>query len=230
VEFFVSDPAAMPPVKADVALWGNDEGLEAWLKSNGIASHPLAEGTSRKREVIVIAGKGGASLPDLARHIARGSAAILLSPVPWPRWPLAGAKLAALDPIAPGLYHRDDWARRHPIFDGLPCGGFMDWTFYRNSVPPNGTAYRLPKPPDEAVSGGINTVCPYHSGIYVGVFRLGEGRFIANALTIRGNLGRDPVAERLLRNMLNYAAQGVDKSMADLPANFQEQLKAMGYE
>jgi len=37
------------------------------------------------------------------------------------------------------------------------------------------------------------------------VHALGHGKLILNTLRIRENLGVDPVAERLLRNMLNYA-------------------------
>lgn len=36
-------------------------------------------------------------------------------------------------------------------------------------------------------------------------------------------------AERLLRNMLNCAAKDIDKPMAELPATFPDQLKAIGY-
>ena len=39
-----------------------------------------------------------------------------------------------------------------------------------------------------------------------------------------------PAAERLLRNLLNYAARGLDQPVADLPGDFQQQLKAIGYE
>jgi hypothetical protein len=46
----------------------------------------------------------------------------------------------------------------------------------------------------------------------------------------RNDLGTDPVAELLLRNLLNYAARGLDKPLANLPADFQEQLKTIGYE
>ena len=106
----------------------------------------------------------------------------------------------------------------------------MDWTFYRNICPRNGLSFVLRQPPDEAVCGGINTVCPYHSGIYVGVFRMGEGRFVANALNVRPNLGTDPVAEHLLRNMINYAARGLDGPPARLPADFDKWLKKAGYE
>jgi hypothetical protein len=63
----------------------------------------------------------------------------------------------------------------------------------------------------------------------VSVYNLGAGRFILNALRVRQALGQDPAAEHLLRNMLNYAAQESGRPLADLPAGFKEQLKAMGY-
>jgi hypothetical protein len=37
------------------------------------------------------------------------------------------------------------------------------------------------------------------------------------------------VAERLLRNMLRHAAKDMSKPLAELPADFDSQLKAMGY-
>jgi hypothetical protein len=39
-----------------------------------------------------------------------------------------------------------------------------------------------------------------------------------------------PAAERLLRNLLNYAARDLDQPLADLPADFDQQLKTIGYE
>ena len=62
------------------------------------------------------------------------------------------------------------------------------------------------------------------------VYKLGEGRFILNALRIRQALGTDPVAERLLRNMLNYAAVLCNnKPLAPLPEDFDQYLKDIGY-
>ena len=61
------------------------------------------------------------------------------------------------------------------------------------------------------------------------VYPLGAGRFVLNTLRIRDTLGRDPAAERLLRNMLRYAARDIDKPLVDLPADFDATLKAMGY-
>jgi len=41
----------------------------------------------------------------------------------------------------------------------------------------------------------------------VAVYPLGKGKVILNSLRIRETLGGEPVAERLLRNMLRYAGR-----------------------
>jgi hypothetical protein len=102
------------------------------------------------------------------------------------------------------LYHKDEWTKRHPIFEGLPAGGLMDYAFYRELVPDH--AFVGLDPPAEAVAGAIDASCGYASGLLVAVYRLGEGKLVLNALRIREHLGRHPAAERLLRNLLNYAA------------------------
>ena len=79
------------------------------------------------------------------------------------------------------------------------------------------------------MAGSINTAIGYSSGLTVAVYKLGAGRFTLNTLRIRENLGNDPVAERLLRNMLRWAAVDAAKPLAPLPADFETQLKAMGY-
>jgi hypothetical protein len=43
------------------------------------------------------------------------------------------------------------------------------------------------------------------------------------------NLDNHPATERLLRNMLNNATRDLDNPLTDLPSDFDEQLKAMGY-
>jgi len=118
-----------------------------------------------------------------------------------------------LDVVA-GFYHRDDWARRHPIFDGLPAG-LLDWATYRNILPHSGMCLADPNAPDEVVCGAIQTCFGYKSGPYVAVYRHGAGRIVMNCLNIRENLGKDPVADRLLRNMLNFAGGSDEKNETD---------------
>ena len=84
--------------------------------------------------------------------------------------------------------------------------------------------------PSEAVCGAIRTSAEYASGLSIGVWDFGAGRFIVNTLNIRGTLGTDPAAERLLRNLIIYAARDLGKPLADIPADFPQQLKEIGYE
>ena len=81
------------------------------------------------------------------------------------------------------------------------------------------------------VSGaGIRAQIGYASVVQTAAYRFGEGRFIFNTLRIAENLGTDPVAERLLRNLLNHAAPDLKKPPIAIPADFGQTLKAIGYE
>ena len=138
------------------------------------------------------------------------------------------AKKGTLAGLPVWVYHKDDWAKPHPIFAGLPTGCVLDHAFYRELFSDRGWSGQ--DAPAEAVAGAINTSSGYNSGLTVGVYPLGAGRFVLNTLRIRENLGRDPVAERLFRNMLRYSARDLGQPPAELPADFEATLKAIGYQ
>jgi hypothetical protein len=251
-EFYVGDPAELPAVQAEVVLWGEDPALAKWLADQGVrtrpfsplprvgdgpgAMEPRAE-TVSKREVILAsavppAPGGAVAFADLARRIARGSTVVFLSPAVFAKgdqpaaWvPLAGK--GSLAGLPSWLYHKDEWAKNHPIFEGLPAGDLMDYTFYREIIPD--TAWVGQDPPAEVVAGAINTSIDYSAGLLVCVHSLGAGRFILNTLQIRENLGQNPAADRLLVNMLRYAARDVAQPPVDLPTDFEGQLKILGF-
>ena len=86
-------------------------------------------------------------------------------------------------------------------------------------------------------SSGAPTTCrldltaapAYSSGLFLAVHKFGAGRFILNTLLIRTHLNDNPVAERLLRNLLIYAATQQEKPLAPLPADFSNVLQKIGY-
>jgi hypothetical protein len=271
--FHVAEAAAMPAMPASVVLWGEDPQLAKWLTERGVQVLPFDPANQSKRQVILAAAKppapgGAAAFRDLAGQMARGSSVVFLDPAVFAdtpgadtatlaeqykatqivgtRWlPLARKGTVTEADWVGGYYRGARWAKRHPIFDGLPAGGMMNMRFYGNIVSPlilsqDYTVYGggvLMNPatapldrPAEAVCGSIRTNSWYVSGLHVGVWNFGAGRFIVNTLRIRENLGTNPAAERLLRNMLTYAARGTDQPAAALPADFQQQLKTIGYE
>jgi hypothetical protein len=241
--FYVTDPADMPPVKSEITLWGEDPELVKWLKAHGIKTKSYKPGKSKTREVILVsyapnAGGTAEAWHDLAARIAKGSTAIFLSPDVFAKegnvlgWlPLAQkGSLAMVSEITfPQVYPKDEWAKKHPLFDGLPCGGLMDYTFYRELIPD--IRYGGLETPDEAVAGTFRTSNPgaYWCDSMLSVHKLGQGRIILNAFRVRQTLGQDPTAERLLRNTLNYAAKDAGKPTLETNANLDELLKSIGY-
>lgn len=238
VEFYIDDPNQMPKTEMEVTLWGMDTLLTKWLTENHIKTRPFNSENQKSREIILV----GAYPPNvrdtlsaftsLVQHIARGSNVIFLSPEVFKRgkntlalMPLE--KKGSLSNISSWLYLKDEWAKKHPIFDGLPAGGLMDHQFYRELIP--ATAWIGQNPPKEAVAGAIKASLDYESGLMVSVNSFGSGNFILNTLLIRNNLGVHPAAERLLRNLLLYAARDQNKSLDRLPADFDTTLKLIGY-
>ena len=238
IDFYVDDPATMPAVETEVALWGNDPDLAKWLAQHGICTRPFSATALTSREVILASAKppgpdSKAAFRDLVSRVATGSTAVFLCPQVFSdgKNPAAWLPLKNKGNIAglpSWLYHKEEWCKRHPIFDGLPAPGLMDYTFYRELIPD--ACFVGQDPPIEAVAAANNVAQGYSSGLLVAVYSLGSGRFLLNTLNVRENLGANPVAERLLRNMLRYAAGDLKKPPASLSVDFDGQLKAMGYE
>jgi hypothetical protein len=145
------------------------------------------------------------------------------------RWAPFSSKILPQLAHTPDAYFRaDPWAKEHPVFAGISSGGILDYTLYRDII--SSTVFRGLDASVEAISGAIQTSGgsdDYHSDLTVAAFNWGAGRIILNSLKIRQNLGNNPTAERLLRNLLNYAAQGIARPLAELPASFEEPLRSL---
>jgi hypothetical protein len=207
--FWVDDPATMPQVTNVVTLWGDDSGLARWLEIKGIATRSFKPETDA-REVILVGNVAGEDFAELARHVSAGATAVFLCPSVFAQGDQPTALLplenkGSLSTVQDWLYQNNDWAKVHPIFTGLPTG-LLDYQFYREIL--GDKFFSGQDPPAETVAGMINTSYGYHSGLTVCVHRIGAGRIVLNSLLVRENLSPEsshPVAERLLRNMLNYA-------------------------
>lgn len=238
-EFFVADPNSLPQVDAEVVLWSEDAGLAQWLTAHGIRRRRLAEPPAG-REVILVPRRppppaNARVFVDLATRMARGATVVFLSPDVFRRgeerygWlPLKDKN--SLCEVASDLYNKDEWARNHPVFAGLPAGGLLDEEFYRELIPH--LAWNGQEAPEEAIAGAQRcSLHPtgYSSGLLISVHRLGAGRFILNTFRLLENLGTHPAADRLLLNLIQYAARDLDRPLAPLPADFVKRLDAEVY-
>jgi hypothetical protein len=236
VEFYVTDRAQLPPVETEVVLCGEDPELLAWLTDHKIRTRPLTMETPVAREVMLVSGAIAEPQRDvfceLARRMVRGQTVVFLTPEVFQRdnqpagW-LPLENKGSLTAIHGWLYLKDEWCKRHPIFDGLPTGGLMDYAYYRELIPD--AVWSGQEPPAEAVAGAMKASQDYASGLMVAVYHLGAGRFVLNTLRIRENLPQHPVAGRLLVNLLRYAGRDAGQPIAPLPPDFDAQLRALGY-
>jgi hypothetical protein len=236
--FYVSDPADLPSVSAEVVLWGDDPKTAQWLTARGVHTRSFVSGaSSAKREVILAAPKtpapgGAAAFRELATRMAAGSTVVFLSPEALAQGDRPTAWLPLKEkgtakPIRGWLYLKDEWSKAHPIFEGLPSGGLMDYTYYRELIPD--LVFAGQEPPSEAVAGAVKASQDYDSGLMVSVYDFGAGRFVLNTLNIRDRLSDHPAAGRLLLNLLRFASRDIEKPLAPLPSDFARQLDALGY-
>jgi hypothetical protein len=107
-----------------------------------------------------------------------------------------------------GLFHA---VREHPIFEGLPSNTLMGQVYA--NVFARQTMVGVPGQPVAATVSldwtrayiGLTDVWV---GADVAVVPHGRGRLVLSALNLLPHLGRDPVADRLLRNMVRFASDG----------------------
>jgi hypothetical protein len=103
--------------------------------------------------------------------------------------------------------------------------------FYRDLIP--GQTFNGQEMPEELVAGAfaVGSYQPggYYSGMHIALYPLGAGKLIINSLLALENLGKHPAADRLTINFLKYAARDMGRPLAPLPADFGDQLMALGY-
>ena len=144
--FSVTENGNLPNLPKEVVVCGNDSIVTLWLKEHGIKRLSFDRDNQTERQLILIAGNAPDSLTmiSIAGQMARGSNVIFLSPSSFAagknstRWlPLVNkGSVEPMDAVA-GYYRADRWIKNHPLSDGMPCGGMMDYLYFRNIISQN---------------------------------------------------------------------------------------------
>jgi len=250
VSFYVSESANYPRVESSITLWGIDLKTENWLHSQGVKTTNFKDPAPDNREVILIG--DSPELADdlngwieLTRRITQGSTAVFISPKAFNR----KTDLTETDPVGwlplenkgrcydfhDWLYHKEIIGKYHPVFKGLPSKGILDWDYYGQVI--SHTILEGQDTPDDTAAAAFAVgYCSdngkgggYAYGTVICSYNFGSGRFIISALNILDNLDKNPAADRLMLNMLDHAAECTQGSISDLPADFEETLKKIGY-
>jgi len=207
----------LPRLKCTLAAWGVGARATRWLAGRGVVCRPFSPKNAPSGDVLLL-GQPRDTEPEshwhsLAAWTARGGTVIALSPRAFTQGDGLLHRLPLRDkPRLVGfwdwLYHRECVARSHPAISGLQGPGLLDWGIFGeviSHVMLQGGA-RPSEPIIAAFAVGYCKATGYDSGIVLGAYRHGKGRFILNALNILENVGRHPAADRLLLNLIAYGA------------------------
>ncbi len=216
LRFHATSEGSFPDVQTEILTWGIDQRITEWLGSKGVRIRTFPSPTPGPRIMVIGDSVGESSEKawgEIVRRVRNGSGAIFLSPRAFKEGNDRTAHLplknkGRIHDFSDWLYHKECVAKSHPIFEGLQCGGIMDWDYYGPIIPH--AVFEGVDLPDEVVAAAfaVGYTCPsgYSSGILVGVYRLGKGMLIINTLNILENIRSHPAADRLLLNMIAYAA------------------------
>jgi hypothetical protein len=91
---------------------------------------------------------------------------------------------------------------------GLPGAGLLDWDTYGEVI--SHEMFQGTTQPVEVIIAafavGFCKPTGYDAGIVLGAYRHGKGRLVLNTLHILEQLGHQPTADRLLLNLIAWAA------------------------
>ncbi len=122
---------------------------------------------------------------------------------------IAGADARCV-PQSDWLYHMDYIHKDCELFDRLPRSPVCDPETYDLVYP--STLFLDMAPADRVLCAGIGLNCFIENNcarsLTLAEYRCGAGRFVLNAFRIEEMLGRHPIADQLLLNLLSFYGQG----------------------
>lgn len=218
IEFHLSAPDSLPRLAGAAYSWGILPAAERWLRDHGLDIEPYNGPSSAARDLILVGDvsmvNDEAQWNDIFRRIERGATAVFFDPRAFRKGKDSTARLPLSKKgraweFNDWLYHKECVARRHPVFQGLPAPGILDWYYYGPLIPryfyegldtPNDTAAA-------AFAAGYSTPGGYAGGLLLGAYKMGSGRLILNSFKLAENAGTHPAVDRMLANVVRWAAR-----------------------
>ena len=226
IDVFSDRQLAAPQAK--VAVLDINNSLRPFLGKSGVSHAEFNVGTPKSTPVFVSKAlaenpQAKARFSELEKFVRKGGTAVYLETVQrWSGNSFWGGKLPTEDvlPVDATVQHAMGlWigvshiVTGHPVFDGLPAKCMMGQV-YENVWSPQ----TLMSTGGELIVGSVShswfqgdsDMQNYHGpslawcGMDMGVVTHGQGRYVLSTLRIVENLGTDPVAEKLLFNLIEW--------------------------
>jgi len=200
-----------------ITLWGVDSNIAQWLEGQGMRCRPFQRRRSSRLVIVgdLSAGQTHAAEWDaLWRSVSRGATALFLSPGAFHRdddpagW-LSPGIAGRFSQFNDWLYHKECVSKRSPVFDGMSGPGVMDWDYYGPVI--SSLLFEPEQESDEVIAAAFAVGYPCEggctSGMMMGAYPIGSGTALINTFHILENIGKHPAADRMLINLIRWAAR-----------------------
>ena len=217
LKFFLSKPESLPTLTGIAVSWGLSDKARQWLTGRGLQVQAVTDSIPVDASLVLVGLPENATEPKmwqaLQERMAAGATVLFLDGKlfqkndPSMAWlPVQNKGRAYV--FNDWLYHKECVTRRHPVFAGLQGPGIMDWDYYGQVIPHD--VFEDIETPDDTIAASFVTghhTLPkgYASGILIGAWNKGAGRFILSTPEVLGNLDTHPAADRLLVNLILYS-------------------------
>lgn len=213
VELDVFNQAQLAAPVVTVAVIDPGQSLRSFLEGKGIRCTEFNNELSTSVPVLV-AGSASAKKSGILKAFAeKGGTVIFLERGNHPL-PMRGSK-RGVKGLWVGVGHV---VNEHSVFDGLPSGGLMGQTYENvwamktliglNTQPIVGSVTHDFYPMKRNKPNYLGPESAWW-GTDLGIVKQGEGRYILSALRIVENVGTDPVADKILLNLIAFANRPV---------------------
>jgi hypothetical protein len=221
----------LPAPSAEIAVLDSKNELKPFLEKSGIAFTEFDENTPKSMPVYVVDNESKtdalkSTFQALEAFVKNGGTAVYLRALRRPGNEYWGAELPSdvVLPIKKDKIHAlglwvgvSHIVTDHPVFDGLPVNTMMGQE-YENVWSP----YVLSDMGNDLIVGSVSYGFyagdkthlqsyvgpePAFYGMDMGVVPHGNGRYVLNTLRLVENLGKDPVADKILLNMIRWTAE-----------------------
>jgi len=230
----VYDDKQLSVPTAKISVLDTNNSLRPFLKESGIAFVEFGDKTPKSIPVFV--SKARANTPKAKAHfqalkqfVQQGGTAVYLETVQRrAQNPFWGGRLPTEDvmPVSMTIQHAMGlWVgvshivTDHPVFNGLPSNCMMGQV-YENVWSPQ----TLTDTSGELIVGSVSHgwhqgkpdsqnylgPSPAWYGMDMGVVSCGQGRYVLSALRVVENLGTDPVADKILLNLIEWTTADTD--------------------
>jgi hypothetical protein len=236
VIFDVFDEEQLAAPAAEIAVLDSNNSLRPFLKSAGISYAEFDANTPKTTPVFVSKAVAGnpqvkSRFAQLKQFVEQGGTAVYLETVQrWSGNPYWSKKLPTQEvlPIQMSVQQgKGLWVgvshivTDHPVFDGLPSKCMMG-QIYENVWSPQALMDVDGQKIVAAVSHGwfggekdkqnYLGPAPAWCGMDLGVVPQGQGRYVLSAMRIVEHLGSDPVADKILFNLIDWTSEQAGKA------------------